>query len=614
MANGTDTMRNGNNGLGMTTWPLKVEKRKKSGARPPRPRTATLERPLLLDIAFLEKVDMSLVRKELLNISNLCRPSARKRLSETTNHNVRPNPQRKRASVSMQHLKVPSSDESWRSETIVRNKNRKNLRLNMTADSDSSALSSPKYRTDSNYTIATGENSLSPRSQISGSTDTTIKGLDSDCEISTLRKRGQKNNKLLSNKTPREVFSVPHLKQHIPEPCKTCGRNDLPERFHSHGRNGSTTGNVSSIPTASLGIGSRNRNLKRSTLQQNNKSPSESVSTAATPRASPRLAKSQTSAHQTSPLQSHREAHKLKGNLIQSLRPRTLTCYLCGREFGTASLHLHEPRCRERWERENAYLPAHLRRPMPEKPPANLSALEYNNMAWKVSQKSLLPCEHCGRTFLPDRLEIHLRSCKPQKHQTTRDSSIDPGPVSGVSSSCSAPAQPVASVSKCIVCERAVTSRSLAQHEAQCLAAWRRRNDQLPESERRPEPRRRRSLDFHNDDIKSPSRNSSDSRLLKSPLRPNLRKDGNKILDEGKNLIPANKTKLPLQLQRWRKPQAPPRPWALECYLCGVELPTSEINAHEEMCAEDWRRHNELLPKDKQEKEPRKPDTRFTSK
>lgn len=61
--------------------------------------------------------------------------------------------------------------------------------------------------------------------------------------------------------------------------------------------------------------------------------------------------------------------------------------------------------------------------------------------------------------------------------------------------------------------------------------------------------------DFHNDDMKSPSRNSSDSRLLKSPLRPNLRKDGNKILDEGKNLIPANKTKLPLQLQRWRKPQ-----------------------------------------------------------
>lgn len=26
---------------------------------------------------------------------------------------------------------------------------------------------------------------------------------------------------------------------------------------------------------------------------------------------------------------------------------RTLTCYLCGREFGTASLSLHEPKCLE---------------------------------------------------------------------------------------------------------------------------------------------------------------------------------------------------------------------------------------------------------------------------
>lgn len=26
-------------------------------------------------------------------------------------------------------------------------------------------------------------------------------------------------------------------------------------------------------------------------------------------------------------------------------RPRTLTCYICAREFGTTSLPLHEPKC-----------------------------------------------------------------------------------------------------------------------------------------------------------------------------------------------------------------------------------------------------------------------------
>lgn len=38
-----------------------------------RPSTATLERPVLLDIGLLDKLDMSLVRKEFLCITNLCR-------------------------------------------------------------------------------------------------------------------------------------------------------------------------------------------------------------------------------------------------------------------------------------------------------------------------------------------------------------------------------------------------------------------------------------------------------------------------------------------------------------------------------------------------------------
>ena len=37
---------------------------------------------------------------------------------------------------------------------------------------------------------------------------------------------------------------------------------------------------------------------------------------------------------------------------------------------------------------------------------------KYNNDAFThYNQVSLVPCRNCGRTFLPDRLEIHLRSC-----------------------------------------------------------------------------------------------------------------------------------------------------------------------------------------------------------
>lgn len=37
-----------------------------------------------------------------------------------------------------------------------------------------------------------------------------------------------------------------------------------------------------------------------------------------------------------------------------------------------------------------------------------------NEAAWTSAQSQLVPCNICGRTFLPDRLIVHQRSCKPK--------------------------------------------------------------------------------------------------------------------------------------------------------------------------------------------------------
>ena len=75
----------------------------------------------------------------------------------------------------------------------------------------------------------------------------------------------------------------------------------------------------------------------------------------------------------------------------------------------------------KKWELENSRLPKHLRRPPPVKP-SILPSLSgdggddldrRNQLAFESSQKQLVPCRNCGRTFLPERLEIHMRSCKP---------------------------------------------------------------------------------------------------------------------------------------------------------------------------------------------------------
>ena len=35
-----------------------------------------------------------------------------------------------------------------------------------------------------------------------------------------------------------------------------------------------------------------------------------------------------------------------------ALRPKALMCYICGREYGTASLEIHLKTCKKKWEIE----------------------------------------------------------------------------------------------------------------------------------------------------------------------------------------------------------------------------------------------------------------------
>ena len=41
---------------------------------------------------------------------------------------------------------------------------------------------------------------------------------------------------------------------------------------------------------------------------------------------------------------------------------------------------------------------------------------QYNELAFaNYNEKALVPCEMCGRTFLPDSLKRHLKGCKGEK-------------------------------------------------------------------------------------------------------------------------------------------------------------------------------------------------------
>lgn len=180
--------------------------------------------------------------------------------------------------------------------------------------------------------------------------------------------------------------------------------------------------------------------------------------------------------------------------IIPPRRPGFKVCYICGREFGSQSLPIHEPKCLEKWHIENEKLPKSLRRPEPMKPQAFSGGSYDINAANAATAQSfqLVPCENCGRTFLPDRLLVHQRSCKPKS-----GSSNSSPPKSLRSSGHGSSAEPdkPAMIRRpptviCYICGREYGTKSIGIHEPQCLKKWHLENDQLPKNLRRPEPKK----------------------------------------------------------------------------------------------------------------------------
>jgi len=93
----------------------------------------------------------------------------------------------------------------------------------------------------------------------------------------------------------------------------------------------------------------------------------------------------------------------------------TVICHICGRKYTVHSIDIHLPQCEQLWKDRQAKLPKNKRKPVPQMPNKNYKKLpldKRNAMAQKVyNDVSLEQCKYCGRTFLPDRLEVHIKSC-----------------------------------------------------------------------------------------------------------------------------------------------------------------------------------------------------------
>ena len=64
----------------------------------------------------------------------------------------------------------------------------------------------------------------------------------------------------------------------------------------------------------------------------------------------------------------------MRGGAFTSM-PKSLTCYICGRGYGTSSLKIHLKTCMQKWEMEESKKPRAERRPCPNPPQGLLNVI-----------------------------------------------------------------------------------------------------------------------------------------------------------------------------------------------------------------------------------------------
>ncbi|XP_069138183.1 zinc finger protein 474-like [Argopecten irradians] len=370
-------------------------------------------------------------------------------------------------------------------------------------------------------------------------------------------------------------------------PCTRCGRTFAPDRLAVHQRACKAPPGAAKQPASSAG-GSSGSSIGSSSASSGQKSP-------------------------TSPTKS-------KG---APAGPQFVLCYICGRKFGTKSISIHEPQCLKAWELENSQLPKGQRRPVPKKPEVlkttdgkyDVDAM--NEAAWESSKAQLIPCGNCGRTFAPDRLPVHQRSCKPKGGAAKTDAStptpspLTSGGMMGGNTKGGSPPKGGPRTVVCYICGREFGSKSLPIHEPQCLEKWKVQNDQLPKERRRPLPRKPTTEDgapLTREQMNEAAWENSKAQLI--PCENCGRRFATDRLDVHLRSCKPKDGSPP----KPAKQAAPPRkPNFMVCYICGRDFGSKSISIHEPQCLQKWSVENSKLPKHLQRPLPKKPEVQNVS-
>ena len=257
-----------------------------------------------------------------------------------------------------------------------------------------------------------------------------------------------------------------------------------------------------------------------------------------------------------------------------SKNPKLLVCYICGREFGSKSLVIHEPQCLKKWKvanpRRNSSNPAPGFSLVKARSIACLTGDSTEKKERKVSaQESRLPL-WSGQSFSCSNL-VEQSSVK-ENHRKLSTGKLGQHKLNLV---------------LCYICGREYSQHSIGIHEKQCLKKWEAQKKAAEKTPTKKTTPKRKSLPSipvairieNTEEGSSPEKPAFlDTQGHSQPF--NLPQGGS-----GEKLLSPPKTRTPL---------------FVTCYLCGREYGSASISIHEKQCQKRW--ESESAKKAEQEK------------
>jgi len=308
--------------------------------------------------------------------------------------------------------------------------------------------------------------------------------------------------------------------------------------------------------------------------------------------------------------------------------PKTYACYICGKEYGSKSISIHEKQCAERFQKQQERRPSQERKKLPKRPFfEKATSLEERNAWARASFENhvMVACPGCKRTFEGEsKLEKHTKGCDYVKELNQSSSGIrirhnNILNLSGIDeNNHKAPRTYV-----CYLCGKEYGSESISIHEKQCAELFKKQQEQLPVKERKSLPRRpsfekATSLEERNSFARESFENmmmvicpgcgrtfNESTKLEKHMKGCNHVKKLRHLSSGFRDCIVPEESTSHNDLLKLNGIDATPKTYV--CYICGEEYGSKSISVHEKHCAQLFKKRQELLPEEERKSLPRRP-------